>query len=76
VVRHVPNTDYAYPNVNSLINACPGLKEVLSRHPGLRPALNPGMRESLLKAITEQQITMRLALRITAKLTLTLGRSS
>jgi len=74
VVRHVLNTDYAYPDVNSLINACPGLKEVLSKYPGLRPALNPSMWESLLKAIIGQQIPTRLANRITAKLTLTLGR--
>ncbi len=74
VVRHVLNTDYAYPDVNSLINVCPGLKGILSRHPGLRPALNPSMWESLLKTIIGQQIPTRLANRITAKLTLTLGR--
>ncbi len=74
VVRHILNTDYTYPNVNSLINACPGLAGILSKHPGLRPALNPSMWESLLKAIIGQQIPTRLASKITAKLTLTLGR--
>jgi len=74
VVKHILNTEYAYPDVNSLINACPGLKEVLGKHPGLRPSLNPSMWESLLKAIIGQQIPTRLASRITAKLTLTLGR--
>lgn len=74
VVRHVLNTGYAYPDVNSLIDACPGLEAILRKHPGLRPALNPSMWESLLKAIIGQQIPTHLANRITAKLTLTLGR--
>jgi len=68
VVKHVLNTEYRYPSTDELISACPGLEVVLRRYPGLRPALNPTMWESLVKAITNQQISIYLALTITSRL--------
>jgi len=73
VVRHVLNTDFRYPRIEQLTKACPGLSSILSKHPGLRPALNPSLWESLVKAIASQQIRLHLANRLIAKLTMRLG---
>ena len=73
VVKHVMNTEYRYPDVAQLIRVCPGIREVIERYPGLRPALNPSMWESLVKAIVNQQVTMRLALSIISRMVMRFG---
>ncbi len=74
IVKHVLNIEYLYPDTSLLIKMCPGLREVVEEYPGLRPALNPSMWESLVKAIVNQQIPTDLALRITSRLVEHLGR--
>ncbi len=74
IIEHVLNVKYMYPDISLLINACPGLREVVERYPGLRPALNPSVWESLVKTIVNQQIPIHLALRIISKLVEYLGR--
>lgn len=73
VVKHVLNVGYEYPDTSLLVEACPGLRVVVEEYPGLRPALNPSMWESLVKAVINQQIPTRLALRITSRLVECLG---
>ncbi len=74
IIEHILNVKYVYPDISILIKACPGLKEVVKKYPGLRPALNPSMWESLVKTIVNQQIPIYLALRIISKLVEYLGR--
>ncbi len=73
IVKHVLNTDYVYPDTSTIIEICPGLGRMIEEYPGLRPALNPSMWESLVKAIVNQQLPINLALRITSKLVEHLG---
>ncbi|HDI02077.1 MAG TPA: DNA-3-methyladenine glycosylase 2 family protein [Ignisphaera sp.] len=74
IVKHILNTEYCYPEIDTLVNTCPGLSKVLNRYPGLRPALSPSLWGSLLKAIISQQIPMYLANRIIARLIMSIGR--
>ncbi len=74
IIEHILNVKYVYPDTSLLIRTCPGLREVVERYPGLRPALNPSMWESLVKTIVNQQILVHLALRIISKLVEYLGK--
>jgi len=69
-VAHIYNTGLDYARFLDCLReagsrALLGLAE---RHLGLRPALNPTLFESLVKAIVGQQIPQRMALAITARL--------
>ncbi len=68
VVEHIYNVRLDYNAFMKCVNDYPVLRDLASRYPGLRPALVPSLHEAVVKNIVNQQIPIRLALRIVSRL--------
>ncbi|NPA99213.1 MAG: DNA-3-methyladenine glycosylase 2 family protein [Crenarchaeota archaeon] len=73
MIKHIYNTHYKYPDIETLLKYAPKMKNLIQEYPGLRPGLTPSLWEALVKNIIGQNIGLRQALLITSRLVENLG---
>ena len=67
-VRHILSVDIRYQEFLKTLEEYPNLYKIAMKYLGLRPTRNLNLYEALIKVVLQQRISLKFALRTTAKL--------